>query len=150
MIEDLEEMAKNSNVPTFGQEKEFGIKEKVFMGEILGLEDDPRSKSLSGFKPISERNVKRMPSDAAIFENRANKSQVQKPPSRGGGIIKNPVDKTNCFPSLLADVVNMDVPRKIAGDMNAKEFDRRNSFNHLVIDAELKVGKRILFGRNDH
>ena len=44
VIENLEEMAKNSNVPTLGQRREFGFKEKFFMGEIPGLGDDPRSK----------------------------------------------------------------------------------------------------------
>ena len=34
--------------------------------------------------------------------------------------------------------------------MDTKEFDKGNPLNHLVIDAKLKVGKRIEFGRHDH
>lgn len=150
VVKDLEKMAKNGDVPTFGQWREVRVMEKIFMGEIPGLKDNPRSKPLSGFEPVSQGNIQRVPSNAAIFKNWTNQGQIQNAPGRRRGIVKSPVDKANVFPSFFADVIDMSVPGEIAGDVDTEEFDRGNPLNHLVINAKLQVGKRIMFGRNDH
>lgn len=91
-----------------------------------------------------------MEDDGTIFQDGADKGQVKRTADMKESIVEGPMQKANGLASFLANVVNVVIPRKVVADPDAKEFDRANSFNWLVIHEELHLWVCVSFGGDNH
>ena len=52
-----------------------------------------------------------MPGDTAILKDGLNQGKVEKPAGGRGGAVESPMYVADGFPSFLADIVDMNIPR---------------------------------------
>ena len=64
--------------------------------------------------------------------------------------MERSVKKAYGFSGFLTNMINVEVPRQIAGDPKPKKFNRGYSLNGLPIDGKIKVRIGISLGGNNH
>ena len=64
--------------------------------------------------------------------------------------MEGPVDEANGFTGLLANVINIKIPREFVRKNDAKKFCRRHTFNGLIVESKSNIWERISLCSDDH
>ena len=64
--------------------------------------------------------------------------------------MEGPVDEANGLTGLLANAINIKIPRECVRKNEAKKFCRRHTLNGLIVESKSNIWERISLCRDDH